>query len=211
MTRVRSHTALGAFLSLSWAVLLAGDLTRPARTSTERELARLVTYACTGTMPAAETVQLRPESIERFGDIAQAAKEALLRYPLEPELLLAVMAQESRCVSHARSARGAIGLMQLMPATARAMGAEKPEMTRENILAGARYLKTLSDQFKGDRKLVLAAYNAGPGAVRKFKKVPPYKETTRYIDKVLGHYKTLNEARAREAAPGTGSSGALAG
>lgn len=172
---------------MSWVSILRSDLTLPVDTIAGAEMVRLVSEACAsgkqgGTIKDAQL-------------IANAAAEAASMYSMEAELLLAVMAQESRCLADVRSPRGAIGMMQLMPATARAMGAKRPERMRENILAGARYLDSLGRQFKGDRTLMLAAYNAGPSAVAKFKKVPPYKETTKYVQKVLSNYKRLNELK----------------
>jgi len=86
------------------------------------------------------------------------------------------------------SRAGAMGLMQLMPLTARSMGVFDPFDPRQNILAGARYLRILANRFKGDLVLTVAAYNAGEGAVDKYEGIPPYKETQRYVRRVLKHY-----------------------
>jgi soluble lytic murein transglycosylase-like protein len=79
---------------------------------------------------------------------------------------------------------GAVGLMQLMPEVAAELGAADPMDPRQNIMAGARYLRQLLDQHRGNVKLALASYNAGPGAVAKYQAVPPFKETRNYVRRV---------------------------
>ncbi|MDI3299335.1 MAG: lytic transglycosylase domain-containing protein [Bacillota bacterium] len=111
-------------------------------------------------------------------------QRAAARYGLDARLLEAVARVESGFNPDAVSAAGAVGLMQLMPETARAMGARDPLDPVQNVEAGARYLKELLDRF-GDVRLALAAYNAGPAAVERFGDVPPYPETVEYIRRVL--------------------------
>lgn len=109
---------------------------------------------------------------------------------LEPALIHAVIATESKHNPRAKSNKGAQGLMQLMPATASRFNVKDRNDPRQNILAGSKYLKELLTLFNGDLKLSLAAYNAGPGAVQKYSnRIPPYKETMRYVPKVLKYYK----------------------
>ncbi len=114
--------------------------------------------------------------------------EAAQLYQLPYSFIRAVMRVESdfnpTVVSHA----GAMGLMQLMPKTARSMGVSNPFDVRQNILGGARYLRILANRFKGDLILTVAAYNAGETAVEKYNGIPPYKETQRYVRRVLKHY-----------------------
>ncbi|WP_406676484.1 lytic transglycosylase domain-containing protein [Moorella sp. ACPs] len=107
------------------------------------------------------------------------------RYNLPAALLQGVVAVESGFNPRAVSAAGAMGLMQLMPATARALGVTDPFNPEANLDGGARYLRQLLDRFQGDLTLALAAYNAGPGAVKRYGGVPPYRETQAYIQKVL--------------------------
>ena len=111
-------------------------------------------------------------------------------YQLEPALLHAVISAESGYNPLARSAKGARGLMQLMPATARRYGVENPLDPEQNIYGGAAYLHDLLALFGNDVKLALAAYNAGEGTVREYGyRIPPYRETTQYVPKVLTYYK----------------------
>jgi hypothetical protein len=100
------------------------------------------------------------------------------------DLVKAVIAVESEFDQWAVSSKGAQGLMQLMPATARRFGVTDPFDARQNIFAGAKYLRILLDQFRGDVALALAAYNAGENSVVRYRGVPPYRETRGYIDKV---------------------------
>ncbi|CEP67318.1 Prokaryotic transglycosylase, active site [Moorella glycerini] len=107
------------------------------------------------------------------------------RYNLPAALLQGVVEAESGFNPRAVSPAGAMGLMQLMPATARALGVTDPFNPEANLDGGARYLRQLLDRFQGDLALALAAYNAGPGAVKRYGHIPPYRETRAYIQKVL--------------------------
>lgn len=115
--------------------------------------------------------------------IAQTAKDN----NVDPLLIHSVIGAESNYNPNAISPKGAEGLMQLIPATARRFGAVNSFDVRENITAGVKYLKYLQDMFKDDR-LALAAYNAGEGAVLKYGNVPPYRETEQYVHKVGKNY-----------------------
>ena len=118
-------------------------------------------------------------------EVLAAAKETLL----DPALIHAVIATESRHNPRALSNKGAFGLMQIMPATARRFNVKDRNDPKQNIVAGAKYLRELLTLYKGDLKLTLAAYNAGPGAVKKYSNhIPPYRETMHYVPKVLKYY-----------------------
>jgi len=106
------------------------------------------------------------------------------KYGIEPGLLKAVAKVESDFNPFAVSKSGAMGLMQLMPGTAASLGVENPFDAIENVEGGARYLRSLMDRYGGDARLALAAYNAGPGAVDRHGGVPPYRETTSYLNKI---------------------------
>ena len=109
---------------------------------------------------------------------------------IEPALIHAVITVESKHNPHAQSKKGAYGLMQLMPETSRRFNVLDKNNPKQNILAGAKYLRELLKLFNGDLKLSLAAYNAGPAAVQRFGgKIPPYRETVDYVPKVLKYYK----------------------
>ena len=109
---------------------------------------------------------------------------------VSPALVLAVIAVESHGRKAATSAKGAHGLMQLMPATARRFGAEDRSDPAQNIAAGTRYLDWLLKQFKGDPILLLAGYNAGESAIKRHNGVPPFAETRAYVPKVLATWVT---------------------
>jgi soluble lytic murein transglycosylase-like protein len=119
------------------------------------------------------------------------------RHGLRPELVRAVIQVESAYNPRALSPKGAMGLMQLMPDTARVLGVQRPYDPEENIRGGTRYLRLLLDKYDGDEILALAAYNAGSGAVdRHGRKVPRYRETQDYVRKV-----TLAAGEAPAATP----------
>ena len=113
-------------------------------------------------------------------ELADAAAD---RYGLPRELVRSVMAAESGFQPQAISPKGAIGLMQLMPGTAQALGAD-PHDPAQNVDAGTRYLRDLLEKYNYGLRHALAAYNAGPGAVDKYNGVPPYRETINYIGRI---------------------------
>ncbi len=113
---------------------------------------------------------------------------AAVTHRIDPAMIAAVVAVESNFNPKARSYAGAIGLMQINGVTARYLKIKNIYDPRTNILAGARYLRELLEKFDGDTKLMLAAYNAGPGAVKRYNGVPPYKETKKYIEKVMNFF-----------------------
>jgi hypothetical protein len=112
--------------------------------------------------------------------LAGYVEEAANKYGVDPALVLAVAWQESRFRDLARSQKGAIGIMQLMPGTASMMGVD-PYDPRQNIHGGVAYLRAMLTQFNGDVRLALAAYNAGPAAVLRYRGIPPFRETQTYV------------------------------
>jgi len=127
--------------------------------------------------------------------VEQTAK----KHAVDPELVDAVIRAESGYDPAAVSPKGAAGLMQLMPATARQMGARNRFDLTENLEAGVKLLKQLRERY-GDDRLALAAYNAGEGAVRKYNGVPPYRETAEYVRKIEAAYKRQRGVPAAAAA-----------
>lgn len=130
-------------------------------------------------------VALSSERLHRYDtDIRGAAA----RYQLPQSLIRAVIHTESNYHPNAVSRAGAMGLMQLMPKTARSLGVTKAFDPRQNIYGGSRYLRLLANRYNGDMVLVLAAYNAGAGNVEKYGGVPPFEETRAYVRSVLRRY-----------------------
>jgi soluble lytic murein transglycosylase-like protein len=118
------------------------------------------------------------------GEYLSAAKSIARKHGVPGDLFLRLIQQESGWKANALSHKGAIGLAQLMPGTASALGVN-PNDPHQNLEGGARYLKTMYSKF-GSWRLALAAYNAGPGAVEKYGGVPPYKETQNYVKVIFG-------------------------
>ncbi len=130
-------------------------------------------------------------------DYEALAEHYALQYGLKPSLVKKVIQVESGWNPYAVSKSGAMGLMQLMPDTARILGVTNPFDPEQNIRAGVRYLKYLLDLFGGDLEKALAAYNAGPTVVRKYNGVPPIKETIRYLKKIKVDRFKLNRTFTR--------------
>lgn len=135
----------------------------------------------------------------RYNRYDDHLREAASLYKLPEPFLRAVARVESDFQPYAVSEDGAMGIMQLMPATARSMGVVDAFEPRQNVLGGARFLRTLANRFGGDLVLTLASYNAGPGAVEKHRGVPPYRETRRYVMRVLQHYYAYVDAERQHA------------
>ncbi len=146
---------------------------------TEFEVLRFDCYACQpDSLINWNTVKLNTKDYVFV--IEQAAKD----HNVDPALLRALVHAESAFSAKALSKQGAQGLTQLMPATAKELGVKNAFDPHENINGGAKYLSQMLKQFKGNTRLATAAYNAGPNAVKKYKGIPPYKETKVYVERV---------------------------
>ena len=174
---VKGHRIDGTSMVLT---LRSGGEVTCDRSIVERVLPDEVPYP----EPAAESGQEvsggAPLESTPYGEIIAAVSQA---HGVDPMLVRALIQVESNYKARARSPRGAMGLMQLMPSTAREYRVRNPFDPRSNIEAGIKHLKTLIDRF--GIELALAAYNAGEGAVKKFNGVPPYRETRNYVSKIL--------------------------
>ncbi|MFZ1052429.1 MAG: lytic transglycosylase domain-containing protein [Candidatus Sulfotelmatobacter sp.] len=122
------------------------------------------------------------------GDIDSAIEQAAARHNVDPNLVRAVVKVESNFNPNAVSRKGAMGLMQLMPSTARQLNVKNPFDPEQNVDAGVRHLKQLLESYGGDIKLTLAAYNAGAGAVARSSGVPRYAETQNYVRRITNLY-----------------------
>ena len=129
------------------------------------------------------------------GRVEDAVAKAAVAQGIDADLLLAVAEVESGLRPDAVSSKGALGVMQLMPATAARMGVADALNPDENIDGGARYLREQMDRFGGDLSLALAAYNAGPEAVSRHGGVPPYGETRRFVSRVLSRMAAMGANR----------------
>lgn len=121
-----------------------------------------------------------PEALDGF------IRSASQKYGIDEKVLKAVIKAESSFDANATSSAGAMGLMQLMPATAKGLGVTDPYDPEQSINGGAKYLSYQLKRFDNNLELALAAYNAGPNAVLKYGGVPPYKETENYVKKIMG-------------------------
>ncbi|MBM7059206.1 lytic transglycosylase domain-containing protein [Pseudomonas sp. UL073] len=149
---------------------------------------------------AAPAPVAQPAALAGTQPYEQLIAAAATAHDLPPALLHAVISVESGYDPRAQSPQGAAGLMQLMPATARELGVSDVWDPAANVDGGARYLKRMLELFGNDLSLALAAYNAGPGAVRDSgRSIPPIPETMRYVPNVLEHYRRLVASRATPA------------
>ena len=132
---------------------------------------------------AVDTQKLSPR--QKINDIVSRISK---KHGVDEKLVNAVIKQESGFNPNAKSKVGALGLMQLMPSTARGLGVTNPMDPEQNVEGGVKYLKSMLNKYNGNIILALAAYNAGPNAVDRYDGVPPYKETQNYVRSILSSY-----------------------
>lgn len=188
MVPVLGWNKVGIFCLLALAAML------PARAETPASR-KLVIRADkrTGKLRTVAIATVRPSYKAPAADIAKMVATAAKANNVDPLLVHSVIQVESNYNPYAVSSSGARGLMQLMPGTAKELGVLNSFDPQQNIEAGVKYLKYLKDLYQDDR-LALAAYNAGPGAVQKYKTVPPYPETRDYVQRVGERYEDARKA-----------------
>ena len=161
----------------------AGNFSLPSKISTTTNLPDISGFS---SIPS-----LSEGSSSSRSDIDNYIQKYSKEFGIDENLVRGVVKAESGFNPNAKSPVGAMGLMQLMPATAKSMGIDNPYDAEQNIKGGVKYLKGLLDRFGGDKEKAVAAYNAGAGAVNKYGGVPPYKETQNYVKRVLGYQNEL--------------------
>jgi len=147
--------------------------------------ARFGQTGCGAAFDRLVSLPVESQAMASSADVQQAISSAAARHGIEPAVLSALAYVESGLRPEAVSPDGALGITQLMPATAQALGVANPFDLWANLDGGARYLRQQLDRFGGDLSLALAAYNAGPGAVVQHGGIPPYGETQRFVRRVL--------------------------
>jgi soluble lytic murein transglycosylase-like protein len=161
---------------------MTGAPTAQPSSSSSSSFAGALASAQTAATPTTTSTATGADSSTAFGAEIDAAAAS---NGIDPALLKGLVSQESGFDPNARSGAGALGLTQLMPGTAAALGVSNPLDPAQSLQGGAKYLREQLDRFGGDERLALAAYNAGPGAVARYGGVPPYSETQNYVNSVM--------------------------
>ena len=155
----------------------------------------------TGRLVRAVVVQARPVSAQETTDLEQMVDRIAVEQGVESPLVHSVIRAESNYNPNAVSPKGALGLMQLIPATARRFGVSNAFDAQENIQGGVRYLRFLLDYYQNDYARAIAAYNAGEAAVDKYHGIPPYAETQNYVSRVAQNLKVARQNRVKTTSP----------
>ncbi len=165
----------------------------------ENQIQSLASFAQKPDSDFQKILNTKVENKDKSTNVSRAEIDNLIskyadKNGLDEDFVKAVINQESGFNPNATSHCGAMGLMQLMPSTAQGLGVTNAYDAEQNIQGGTKYLKGLMDRFGNDKQLALAAYNAGPNAVKKYGGIPPYAETQNYVKKVLSKYDTYKGA-----------------
>jgi len=196
--RFCSELVLGTVVLANAILPLAKGETASPNSPTPRAVSVVRSDARTGRLVRSVVVKAKPaDSDSPETDVRSMVEETAKNHDVSPFLVDSVIQVESNYNPYATSPKGAQGLMQLMPATARRFGVTNSFDAKQNIEGGVRYLKFLQDTFKDDR-LAIAAYNAGEKAVAKYRDVPPYPETINYVAKVGKKYGQAKHAAGQD-------------
>ena len=182
----------------------APQLTSPAMSAKTLVNKPVVNQPSANTLPAVQPVATNktsapPSTAPTAIDVDQVVREASSRNRLDPDFVRSVIMAESNFKTHAVSKKGALGLMQLMPATAAQLGVADPFDPRANVEAGTAHLSALLDLYHNDPVKALAAYNAGAHLVKQYNGVPPYRETRAYINQIVRDFNARKRAQMKAA------------
>jgi soluble lytic murein transglycosylase-like protein len=192
--------SLLAIVMLAASPTMAADVSLDSKTESKTLVVRADPRTGRLVRVSSHPGSARPASTKkRTKDISEMVERSAKAHNVDPLLVDSMIQVESDYNVHAVSNKGAEGLMQLTPGTARMLGVSNSFDPEQNIEAGVKYLKYLQSVYKDDR-LALAAYNAGPGAVEKYKQIPPYRETQNYVNQVGKRYEDARKAAAEKAA-----------
>ena len=158
------------------------------KNSSKVKFGDLLTKPETKVSAALYTAQANSAHLSPRQKISEIISRMSKKHGVDEKLVNALVKQESGFNPNAKSKVGAMGLMQLMPATAKGLGVTNPMDPEQNVEGGVKYLKSMLNKYNGNVILALAAYNAGPNAVDRYDGVPPYKETQNYVRSILANY-----------------------
>ena len=174
--------------------LIGENLPTERSFSKEKFLNKIIPNEIKNDVKEVSTNKVKPSSsamkrIDKYNDLIESASK---KFNVDVQLIKSVILTESAGKADAKSSANAKGLMQLMDSTASDMGVNNPWNPKENINGGTKYLSKLLKSYKGDTDLALAAYNAGPGNVKKYDGIPPFKETQNYVKRVNNYLNSLD-------------------